>query len=234
LMVESVLVDWILTAAFAVTGLWFLFGRALFRAGSPAAGIGDRISDVAHALTCAVMIAMTWPWGVYVPAWPQVTALIVATGWFLVMGANPGWRSASHARGMRRLPHLHHALMAAAVIWMIVVLPASVSMGGSEPRVGSPAALFSDMPANPADASDAVMFVGVVLAAYFLLAALPWCAAAVGIGRRAADPAVTSREELPGAVKRVIERGASSHWAFDAASHAAMSLGMSVLLLGML
>jgi Domain of unknown function (DUF5134) len=152
---------------------------------------------VFHALMCAVLIAMTWRSAPIAPAWFLTALFGCAVIWFGLAG--PGGVAGLRAR---RLPGLHHALMAGAMIWMITAVPAVMRMGPAGPARGAMPAM--SRPAGPA----AVLAVGVLLAAYFALAAVPWLVYAIDPGRR-----VTGRA---------------------AAGHAAMSAGMAAMLLAML
>ena len=90
----------------------------------------------------------------------------------------------------RRLPGLHHALMAGAMIWMITVMPAASRMGSAGPA-------RSAMPAmSPRAAPAAVLAVCVLLAAYFALAAVPWVVCAIGPGRRVTDRAAAGHAAM--------------------------------------
>lgn len=179
-MVGSVLLSWTLTIVFGATGLWFLAGCMRIAAAN-AVAIIDRMSDLAHAAMCAGMIAMIWPWGRNVPVWFQAAVFGTATVWFLVLlTGDARLRPASYPSGSRGLWHAHHALMMGAMTWMVVAMPVSMSMPG------------------------AVTVISVVLAAYFVLAAIP-C--------------------LSGALRR--------RRALDAACHAVTSVGMGGMLLAM-
>jgi hypothetical protein len=193
-LVDSVFVSWILTITFAVTGLWFLLGG----------GRTGWLTDGVHAVGSAAMIAMIWPWGARVPAWPQVVAFTVAAGWFLTRVVrstrqNRSWWSPAH-----------HAIMAGALVWMIVMMPETTSMEASMPQPGGDDAMGSAMSSG---GSGAVGAVSVVIAAYFLVATWPWVSAAIGTFRPGGDhEPVLRRRRL------------------DSASHALMSLGMAALL----
>ncbi|MEV4320158.1 DUF5134 domain-containing protein [Actinocrispum sp. NPDC049592] len=160
------LAGWLLTIVFTGTALWFLVGCA-----RPRACTSERVTSVAHVVMGLAMVAMVWNTGL--PAWLQVAFFASATVWFA---------------GLATVPHqapdfrsLHHALMAAAMVWMVV----SMSLGHH--------------------VVSAATVVSAVFAWYFLLAALPFF---YGVVRRRPK-------------------------ALDAVSHAAMSLGAGVLLLGM-
>lgn len=133
----------------------------------------DRVSDGFHALMCAALIAMTWRSGPLVPEWLQVAVFGCAVIWFCgpTLGGNARSRTP-------RLPGLHHALMAGAMIWMITAIPVAMPMASA----GSAASAMSDMP--PPATTAAVLVFSVLLTAYFGFATIPWLLQAAGPGRR--------------------------------------------------
>lgn len=203
-MIDSPTLSWILTAVFAATGLWSLIRCVRSLAGAPVPGITDRVSCATCAVMSASMISMCWSWGMNVPAWPQMVVFALATVWFVALAGSPGLRSRLRQPVSGRLPHIHNALMMAAVVWMIIAMPASMALGDGAPP--TMAATMIDLPVG----TTGLAMVSALLAAYFLLAALPWLL-------RAVDTARTTRTH-----------------AYDAISHAAMSLGMGAMLLVMI
>lgn len=86
-------------------GGWFL--------GEGARG-GHRVSAVMHGVMCWAMVPMLWSWGPRVPRAPQVVVLVAGGLWFVLQAA----------RERRTLPavvELHHAVMAALMVWMVVM-----------------------------------------------------------------------------------------------------------------
>jgi hypothetical protein len=62
-MIKSTSLSWILVLVLAGTAGWFLFrGLRSGHDGTPPA-VADRISQLAHALMAAAMMAMVWPMG---------------------------------------------------------------------------------------------------------------------------------------------------------------------------
>jgi hypothetical protein len=210
-MVNSMFVSWILTIAFAATGMWFLLGRARRTGSAPPTAV-DRISDLIHVLVSVVMIVMIWPWGARVPVWPQAVAFVLAACWFLAPVVSARFRPTPQPQGLRWSPHVHHATMAIALVWMILTMPGAASMDPGMPGPGGDDAMSSAMAAASVDPLGATEIINVVLAAYFLLSALPLLSA------------VRAGRNDPGRRHRVL----------DAASHATMSVGMAALLLMML
>jgi len=119
-MIDSVSLQWLCTVAFAAIGAYYV-ARLLRAPGS------ERVSNAAHLAMCAAMILMVWPWGMDVPALPQQVVFGLATVWFLVLAvrATPaghlGWRVA----------HGQHAILMAAMVWMLATMPASMAGHGS-------------------------------------------------------------------------------------------------------
>jgi hypothetical protein len=180
-MAGTLAARWLLTAVFAAAGLGSLPVRG--RAGMARAAA--RVSEVFHALMCAALIAMTWRSGPIAPAWFLTALFGCAVIWFGL--AAPGAVAGSRAR---RLPGLHHALMAGAMIWMITAMPAAMRMGPAGPARGA-------MPAmSPHAAPAVVLAVSVLLAAYFALAAVPWLVCAIGPGRRVTDRAAAGHAAM--------------------------------------
>jgi len=171
-MTGTLAVRWLLTAVFAAAGL----GSLPIPGRVDTARAAARVSEVFHALMCAALIAMTWWSELIVLAWFLTALFGCAVVWFGLAdrGEVAGFRA-------RRLPGVHHALMAGAMIWMITVMPAASRMGPAGPASGA-------MPAmSPRAAPAAVLAVCVLLATYFALAAVPWVVCAIGPGRRVTD-----------------------------------------------
>jgi hypothetical protein len=168
-MTGALAARWLLTSVFAAAGLGSLPGPGWVGTARAAA----RVSEVFHALMCAALIAMTWRSEPIAPAWFLTALFGCAVIWFGLasLGGVASWRA-------RRLPGLHHALMAGAMIWMVTAMPAVMRMGSAGPARGAMPAM--SRPAGPA----AVLAVSVLLAAYFALAAVPWLVCAIGPGRR--------------------------------------------------
>jgi hypothetical protein len=100
----------------------------------------------AHALLGLAMVPMVWP---AVPGWLSLAALAPVGAWFLGLAAV-----------RRRLADVHHAVMAACMVWMAAMPPMpGLCSGGTGPV---------------ADAA----------AGYFLLAAAPFLIAPLRTGPR--------------------------------------------------
>ncbi|MER5390009.1 DUF5134 domain-containing protein [Saccharopolyspora sp. NPDC002686] len=220
-MVESLLLRWILTVLFTASALWGL--HRIIRAepisplsgrltdqdrdvpGSPAV----RISAAWHVVMSAAMVAMCWPWGMAIPATPQLVLFAVMAVWFLALTTD-----LVGCTGHRRWQDAHHAVMALAMCWMLTAMPSLMSHGesGSEDvhhhSMGS--GILASAPDPAQENGIAVVFA--LLGGYFVLTSLPWLSAAVDIGRKARTR--PQREA-----------------AYEATCHAAMAAGMGVMFL---
>ncbi|WP_020498173.1 DUF5134 domain-containing protein [Sciscionella marina] len=214
-MIESMLLRILLTILFAGTGLWCLHA-AVRRFPRVRPSVADRVSWIAHVLMSAGMIAMAWPWGMSLPMNPQLALFALVALWFLGLAVR-GHRPCVGHGNLRRLPHVHHAVMMGAMVWMIASMPMAMGGGGSSGghhHMAMPGMPGMDMPATP---SLPVVFVvaNLVLGAYFLVTSLGWIASAV-------DHA------------RVADTGLNRFAAGESTCHAAMSIGMGAMLLAML
>jgi hypothetical protein len=128
--------SWALTIVFTATALWFLAGCARRTACTT-----ERVNGGTHVAMGVAMVAMIWD--TEVPIWLQVAFFGAATIWFAGLATVP-----HQARDFRAL---HHALMAAAMVWMGVAM----SIGHH--------------------AVAAATVVSAVFAWYFVVAAVPFC-----------------------------------------------------------
>jgi hypothetical protein len=102
------LVDWVLTAVFAALVLPCVL--RLVRLDYARLGHGVRHGDLAELLLVVAMVAMVSPVGGPIPAAGWQAVLVLTTGWFAVAW----WRSRQCA---------HHALSAAAMLYMVTAMP---------------------------------------------------------------------------------------------------------------
>jgi hypothetical protein len=215
-----VFLRWLLTVVFGAATVWSASGRWVSRPGDPATGT-DRISDLLHALLGIAMIVMVWPWGMAVPAGPQIVVFALATIWFLRLALVPPRSGAAIVRPRWSLS-LHHAVMAGTMLWLVATIPAVPSVL----TVGMRSHPQHQMPAMGGTGPGVRVVVGVVLAGYFLLAALACGQTATGPGRRRPRRGVGAPPA--GQVRTVLGRRG-----LFAVSHAVLSVGMGVLLLTM-
>jgi hypothetical protein len=88
----------------------------------------DRISAAFHVLMSAALLTMTWRSEPAAAVWLQTALFGCAMSWFGLASPDRGKRFRAG-----RLPGLHHALMAAAMIWMITTMPAVMPMAPAGP-----------------------------------------------------------------------------------------------------
>lgn len=137
-------VDWVLTAVFAAMVLPCVL--RLVRLDYVRLGHGVRNGDLAELLLVVAMVAMLSPVGGPIPA----------AGWQAVLVLTAGWFAVSWWRG-RRSGCAHHALSAAAMLYMVTAMPHDGMAHG-------PWLTMSTM-----DARLAVPLVAVAAAAYFVV-----------------------------------------------------------------
>jgi hypothetical protein len=180
-MITALAARWLLTAVFAAAGL----GAALPRreqAGS--AQPADRGPAVLCAAMCAALIAMTWRSEPAAAMWLQ-TALFGCAALWLGLASLAG-----STRIRLGLPALLHALMAAAMIWMLTVMPALTGM----PPPGHGHGAMTAMPR--AATPTPVLAVSILLAVSCTIASIPWLARAIGPGPRVKDPRSASQAAM--------------------------------------
>lgn len=102
-------VDWALTAVFAALALPCVL--RLVRLDYGRLGDGVRHGDLAELLLVAAMVAMVSPVGGPIPAAGWQAVLVLTAGWFAVAW----WRG--------RAGCAHHALSAAAMLYMVTAMP---------------------------------------------------------------------------------------------------------------
>lgn len=241
-VIESLPVLWLTTIAFAATAGWFLIRcvRPGALAGSASVRVPtltDRVSCFAHAMMGAAMIAMVWGGGVGVPVVPQIAAFALAVTWFLVLAAVPRLAPPRSAPGSGRLSQVHHSLVMGAMVWMVVVMAGSMPAAGQEhSHAMHGAASSAPAAATPAAVgfSPALVVLGLVMAGYLALAALPWLSETVRFVRHLLPVAAVAAPAGPRpASRRAAARTARGH-ALDAASHATMSLAMGAAVVAIL
>ena len=168
---------WLLTALFALLALPCVL--RLVRLDYVRLGDGVRNGDLAELLLVVAMVAMLSPVGGPIPAAGWQAVLVLTAGWF----GYSAWRHRSHGCA-------HHALSAAAMLYMLSAMP----HGG---MVHGPWLTMSTM-----DARLAWPVVGLAAVAYFAVDAVrsgvvatrlrgtaapghvsrTWCRAAMGVG----------------------------------------------------
>ncbi|WP_224391439.1 DUF5134 domain-containing protein [Pseudonocardia sp. ICBG1293] len=267
-MISSLPLAWALTAVFAATGFYALARWAA--AVSERRSAAHRTAELAHLLMSAAMVVMTWTWYGSAGLWTQIV-LFGVLGVFFVLTAARGVPCGTSGR----VAGAAHALMAAAMVWMLAAMPlimaspvAAAGGGGAHAHHGGAMTDMSGAGHAAAPVGWAVA-VTVALCAVLLAAAGYWGARALSHDRDAGDPltpddvlpagggaadpadcdcadpaapqerptataattdGATALAERVGAPVRPVSRlGARS----DAACHAAMSVGMVVMLAAM-
>jgi len=126
---------------------------------------------------------MAWRAEPGIATWVQVAGFGCAALWFVLAGRNGSARFSLPAPA-----DVHHALMAAAMIWMLTVLSGGIQMRSAMPGHGAMAGM-SGVAALPLP----VLAVTGLVAAYCAIASIPWLARAVGPGPRVTDPAAAGQ-----------------------------------------
>ena len=105
-MIAATGLRWVLTLLFVVPAL-----SAMWRTGAPGrAGGGpdavERVAHLLHAVMALAMAAMVWPWGMDLPAGPQIALFTLGAVWFVgVALARPA--SASRTQRVAGRPPAH-------------------------------------------------------------------------------------------------------------------------------
>ncbi|MDT8913069.1 DUF5134 domain-containing protein [Amycolatopsis sp. PS_44_ISF1] len=195
---------WLATVLFVLPGVFCAY--RCVRPG-PAA---QRVGDLLHAVMCVAMVVMAWPVGMGLARWPQTVLFGLAALWFTGVAVT----GASHAGPGGRRGAAYHAVMMAAMAWMVFVMPRAM---GAPPTGGA----TRDMPGMPGMALPAsapgtgppvdVTAVALGLLAVFLVAGLVFLARAIDDARASGPPL------------RALGRGADG----------LMALGMGLMLLAM-
>ncbi|AGP53294.1 DUF5134 domain-containing protein [Streptomyces rapamycinicus] len=217
-MIAATGLRWVLTVLFAVPAL-----SALWRAATPGRadggpGASGRVAHLLHAVMALAMVAMVWPWGMDVPARPQIILFTLAAGWYAGVALA---RPAPLSRARALSDALPHTVMMGAMAWMAAAMVSSASMpghGGSHDMADMPG---MDMSAGSGTATMTLTGTGPRLAAgllagVLLVLALWWLARGFDAAQRAV--ATGPRHPSPPAGRD----------AFDLGCHGAMALGMAV------
>lgn len=171
-MIESMMARWLLTAVFVAAALC---AGQVRKSSRPAAAF--------CVLMCAAMIVMAWRTEPVIATWAQVAGFGGAALWFVLAGCT------CSARFGRPVPtDVHHALMAAAMIWMLTVLSGGTQMRSAMLGHGAMAGM-----SGAARMPFPVLAVTGLGAAYCAIASIPWLARAVGPGPRLTDPAAAGQ-----------------------------------------
>jgi len=171
-MIGSLTIRWLLTGVFLAASLCVGLVRR-----------SDRPVAMLCVLMCAAMIVMAWRPEPAAATWAQATGFGGAALWLVLAG------SGGSGRFIRPTPTaLHHALMAAAMIWMLTALS-----GGTQMRSSMPAHVAMAETSTAASLPFSVLAVTGLIAAYCAVASIPWLARAVGPGPRLTDRAAAGQ-----------------------------------------
>lgn len=187
-MISSLPLAWALTALFAATGFYALARWAT--AVSERRSAAHRTAELAHLLMSAAMIVMTWTWYGSAGLWTQIV-LFGVLGMFFLVTASRGIPCGPSGR----LAGAAHALMAAAMVWMLAAMPLIMASpaeaaggGGAHAHHGGGDAMDMSGTAHAAGPAGWAVAVTVALCAVLLAAAGYWGARAVSHDRVAGDP----------------------------------------------
>ncbi|GAA3736006.1 DUF5134 domain-containing protein [Streptomyces tremellae] len=186
-MIAAAGLRWLLTLVFAAVAGYAGWRAAVpVRAGGRRQDTTERVAHALHAVMAVAMAVMAWPWGMRLPAMPQIVFFALAGGWFPAVALVRARRTGL-GRGL--LHALPHAVMMGAMAWMLAVMTA-----GDVPHSGGGAGSMADMPGMDMSAPGATATmtlhgtdgtVAAVLAAAFLALALRRLARGFDLARAA-------------------------------------------------
>lgn len=243
-MIASLPLAIALSAVYILTGAYALVRWSATVTGPlPAA---RRTAELAHLLMCVAMLVMTWSWAGTTGVLAQIVLFSVFTGYFLFQVVR-GYRTGVHGC----VGGSAHALMSAAMVWMLAAMPlimpmpaVSSSSGGHAGHAGhGGGGATMDMGSSAGPAGWAVV-VTIVLCAALLGGSAFWVVRALR-GASPADPApdgcgCDEQQPAPGAVLAPAPPAVAAPRAqrmlgarTDACCHALMGLGMVAMLAAM-
>ncbi|MEU7088893.1 DUF5134 domain-containing protein [Streptomyces achromogenes] len=208
---------WILTLVFAVP-----VGYGLWRLALPATNLAARVDHALHAAMGALMAAMAWPWGMDLPAVPQVVVFTAGALWFV---AAAPFRAGARSRAGAVMAAWPHALMTGAMAWMVAAMGSSGAMAGHGGAGGHHDMPGMDMSDGSGLASMSLAGTGPrtvagLLALVLAVLGVVWLARAFDHARLR-QPVVAAGAPVPVAD--------AAFAALEPACHAAMALGMAVM-----
>ncbi|MFD8164149.1 DUF5134 domain-containing protein [Streptomyces solisilvae] len=217
-MIAATGLRWVLTVLFLVPALSAVWRAVIPERAGGGPGAAGRVAHLLHAVMAFAMVAMVWPWGMDLPARPQIILFTLGGVWFtLVALARPAPLSRTRALS----DALPHVAMMGAMAWMAAAMVSSSSMQGHGGSDGMDDMPGMDMSGGSGTATMTLTGTGTrltaaLLAGLLLLLALRWLARGFDVARL--DGTTGSRH--PSATA---ERDA-----FDLGCHGAMALGMAV------
>lgn len=184
-MINATGLRWILTALFTFPALYALWSTA-----APGRTPANRVEHTLHAVMGFAMTAMAWPWGMDLPAGPQIVVFSAGGVWFAA--AALARASRANTRTAALVAALPHIVMMGAMAWMATV------MNGSGMAAGAGGA-GHDMPGMDMAGTNATsamtlsragdQWTACLLAVALVILGLRWLAQAFDHGRVAVTPA---------------------------------------------
>ena len=202
-MVANDLLRVVLTVLFGGSGLFLL--AQLIRARE----VRARVDDGTHVLMCVSMLAMTYPWGDHWPVAPQLIVFGLATLWFLAqLFVPPAAGGHRHGAGAARIVALlYHAVMMAAMVWMVGLMPtlmghstAGTGDGGGMSGTSMPGMTMPDQAGSGGFPRGLALALGWVLVVVFAVATLVWLRALLAAATAARRDRVSTGPERDSAV----------------------------------
>ncbi|GAA4976925.1 DUF5134 domain-containing protein [Pseudonocardia tropica] len=197
-MISSLPLAWALTAVFAATAFYALTRWAA--AVSERSSAAHRTAELAHLLMSAAMVVMIWTWSGSAGLWTQIV-LFGVLGVFFLVTASRGVPCGTSGR----VAGAAHALMAAAMVWMLAAMPLIMASpveaaggGGVHAHHGGDTMDMSGT-AHAAGPAGWAVAVTVALCAVLLAAAGYWGARALSHDRDAGDPLTPDDARAAGA-----------------------------------
>ncbi|MEU4892514.1 DUF5134 domain-containing protein [Streptomyces sp. NPDC044780] len=217
-MIAATGLRWVLTVLFVVPAL-FAVWRAVTPGGAGGGpGATGRAAHLLHAVMALAMVAMVWPWGMDLPARPQILLFTLGGVWFAgVALARPA--PLSRARALSDV--LPHVVMMGAMAWMAAAMASSSPAPGHGGSHG-----MADMPGMDMSGGSGTVTMTLtgtgprltagLLAGVLLVLALRWLARGFDAARLD-DTTGSRRRSAP-----------AEPDAFELGCHGAMALGMAV------
>ena len=122
-MLSDPVLQWVLTLTFSATAVYA--SLRLFTDRKPLLIVGN----VLHLVMSVVMVAMCWPWWSVLPAVPQTLFFSAGMVWFGAIALLQARRRIPRAAvgGHSAWHQVAHAVMMAAMVWMILAMPSGTN-----------------------------------------------------------------------------------------------------------
>lgn len=112
------MLPWVFTALFSALAIFSLL-RVVTDFSRPLLAVGH----VFHVAMSADMVAMSWPWWEAVPWRAELIVFVAATGWYVLLTALAAARTRIDLGPHPWWHQLMHAVMMAAMVWMVAAMP---------------------------------------------------------------------------------------------------------------